>query len=540
MRSKTVMSTFIYRTEEMSTEQVKNLFVPTEEDKEILKKLKSETPVLLVGSRGVGKSFLFRMAEAQLNDDFQSEKILPVFVTFRKASLLQSGNHNQFQAWMISKICSDLQHTLRRCGKLASINGSMSVLLGASVTNQKSELEKVIERFETSWKNPGESIDDSHVPSLDDFINVVQDLCEDLDIKRIVLFIDEAAHVFYPQQQREFFTLFRDLRSPYIKCNAAVYPGVTVYGDAFEPLHDAEKISLNRSVSDVGYIETMKKMVLKQAKDSALVTKLSKRGENFSILAYAAGGNPRHLLKTVEMAHDLDSNSVNKVIREYYREALWAEHSHLSEKYPGYAKLIDWGRDFVEKDVIPEIKAKNDKALAKDATTPTSAFFWIHRYAPQEVKESLRLLEYTGIICEHSSGMRATRGEIGSRYEVNAGCLFAQEAVPAKTAFSIAKRLSIKKMTEYGSNYSFFDAIKGIIIDTTGNTSITKQFAKSIDTLDLTPWQREKLSELGINTIGELIDVEESKLKQARYIADVRARQMKNAAIAAVCEYLLG
>ena len=58
--------------------------------------------------------------------------------------------------------------------------------------------------------------------------------------------------------------------------------------------------------------------------------------------------------------------------------------------------------------------------------------------------------------------------------------------------------------------------------------------------MDLTPWQKGKLHELGIDTIGELIDVEENKLKEARYIADVRARQMKNAAVAAVCEYLLG
>ena len=535
------MSEFIYRTEEMTSDQVKDLFVPTPADEDIIRKLKAPTPVLLVGSRGVGKSFLFRVAQAELNDNFESEKILPVFITFRKASLLQSGNANQFQAWMLSKICSELQQALRKRGKLATINYSMGVLLGASVKEEKSELEKVAELFEMSWKTPGATIDDSKIPSLDSFINVVQDLCEELDIKRIVLFIDEAAHVFYPQQQREFFTLFRDLRSPYIKCNAAVYPGVTVYGDTFEPLHDAERITLNRSISDSNYIETMKEMVLKQAKDSALSATLSRRGENFSILAYASGGNPRHLLKTVEMSNQLDSTSVNKVIREYYRQALWTEHSNLSEKYPGYAKLIDWGRDFVETEVIPEIKSKNDKVLQeKGASASTSSFFWVHRHAPQEVKEALRLLEYTGIICEHSSGMRATRGELGSRYEVNEGCLFAQEATPTKTAFSIAKQLSVKKMTEYGSNYPSFEKIRDVVIDTTGNSSITNQFGKSIDTLDLTPWQKGKLHELGIDTIGELIDVEENKLKEARYIADVRARQMKNAAVAAVCEYLLG
>lgn len=535
------MSDFIYRTEEMTSDQIKALFVPSPLDEAIVEKLKSQTPILLVGSRGVGKSFLFRVAEEQLNNSFGLDGILPVFITFRKASLLQSGNAHQFQSWMISKICSELQRVLKKRGRLATINSSMGILFGDSVKSEKTALEEVASQFESSWKTPGAFIDDSMIPSLDSFLNVVEDLCEDLGMRRIVLFIDEAAHVFYPQEQREFFTLFRDLRSPYITCNAAVYPGVTVYGDTFEPLHDAERITLNRSILDSNYIEIMKGMVLKQAQNSKLSTTLSKRGENFSILAYASGGNPRHLLKTVEMSNELDSSAVNKVIREYYRELLWAEHSNLATKYPGYSKLIDWGRDFIETEVLPEIKAKNDRSKSdKGEDGATSAFFWIHRDAPQEVKEALRILEYTGIISEHSSGMRATRSELGTRYEINVGCLFAQEPTPTTTAFSIAKRLSIKRMTEYGSNWDSFDEIRGIVIDTTGSVAIAQQVIKSINTLDLTDWQKRKLHDLEIDTIGELIDVDESKLKEAYYVADVRARQMKNAAVAAVCEYLLG
>lgn len=535
------MGDFIYRTEEMTSDQVKALFVNSPTDEAIVEKLKSQTPILLVGSRGVGKSFLFRVAEEQLNNCFESDKVLPVFITFRKASLLQSGNAHQFQSWMISKICSELQRALKKRGKLATINSSMNILFGSSVKPEKSELEEIATQFEASWKTPGTIIDDSKIPTLDSFLNVVEDLCEELGMRRIVLFIDEAAHVFYPQEQREFFTLFRDLRSPYITCNAAVYPGVTVYGDTFEPLHDAERITLNRSILDSNYIEIMKGMVLKQAQNSKISTILSKRGENFSVLAYASGGNPRHLLKTVELSSDLDSSSVNQVIREYYRELLWAEHSNLSTKYPGYSQLIDWGRDFVETEVLPEIKAKNDRSTAeKEDNGATSSFFWVHRDAPQEVKEALRILEYTGIISEHSAGIRATRSELGTRYEVNTGCLFAQESTPTASALSIAKRLNIKRMTEFGSNNSTFSKIKGAIIDTRGNVAIAQQVVKCIDTLDLTDWQKGTLHTLGINTIGELINVEESKLKEAYYVSDVRARQMKNAAVAAVCEYLLG
>lgn len=535
------MSEFVYRTEELTPDQIGELFVSTSVEIDIIKKLKSPTPILLEGSRGVGKSFLFRVAEAELNNRFGQDKILPVFITFRKAALIQAGNDHKFQAWMLSKICTELQRALRKCGKIASINYSMGILVGSQNQQEKTPLEEIADRFESSWKKPGVLVDEANIPSLDDFLNAVEDLCDELDIRRIILFIDEAAHVFYPQQQREFFTLFRDLRSPYIKCNAAVYPGVTVYGDTFEPLHDATIISLNRNVTDSDYVETMKQMVLNQVRESSISTMLSQRGELFSILAYASGGNPRHLLKTVELTGKLDAANVNRVLREYYRDRIWAEHSSLAAKFPGYASIVDWGRDFVEAEVIPEIKNKNDKVGTEAGEEKaTSAFFWIHRNAPQEVKEALRVLEYTGIIAEHSAGIRATRSEVGTRYIVNLGCLFAQEATPNTAAFSIAKKLSIKKMTEYGSNYKSYDRIKGVVITSPGNEVLAEQFKKSIDTLELTPWQKAKLHELSIETIGELIDVEESKLKQARYIADARARHIKNAAVAAVCEFLLG
>lgn len=55
------MSEFIYRTEEMTSDQVKDLFVPTPADEDIIRKLKAPTPVLLVGSRGVESHFCLEL-----------------------------------------------------------------------------------------------------------------------------------------------------------------------------------------------------------------------------------------------------------------------------------------------------------------------------------------------------------------------------------------------------------------------------------------------------------------------------------------------
>lgn len=532
------MNEFVIRTEELTNRQVMDLGVLSEYENNIIDKLKAPSPVLLVGSRGVGKTFLFKMAEIRMLDEFEREKVLPVTLTFRKSSLLKSGNEYQFQYWMLGRICSEVLRAIRKTGKFSAISHNLSLLAGNQDT-QSSKIDEIVKKFEDSWKNPGIRVEAENIPSLDDFLNTIEDLCEELDVSRIVLFIDEAAHAFYPEQQREFFTLFRDLRSPYIKCNAAVYPGVTVYGDTFEPVHDALQITLTRNINDVNYVSNMKEMVMRQVKDSIFATRLSQQGANFTLLAYAASGNPRYLLKSVELANKMDANSINQVFREYYREDLWAEHTKLAERYPGYQKFIDWGRDFIETKVIPEIKSKNDSFLQSGKGKGTTLYFWIHKNAPQEVKEALRILEYSGLVYEEAAGIRATRSEVGTRYMVNVGCLLAMEATPTTAGLNIVKNADIRRMNEYGANSVLYKKIQGVVLESSSDV-LQIQFAKNIDVLELTEWQKKKMHEIQVDTIGDLISATEEKLKQAKYIADVRARNIKNAGIAAVCEYLLG
>ena len=92
------------------------------------------------------------------------------------------------------------------------------------------------------------------------------DICREQNISRIAnIFFSQRPDIFRPEQQRQFFTLFRDLRSPFLSCNAAVYPGVTFYGDTFQVTHDASVVTLNRDLLDSRYLENMREIVLKQA-----------------------------------------------------------------------------------------------------------------------------------------------------------------------------------------------------------------------------------------------------------------------------------
>jgi predicted RecB family nuclease len=65
---------------------------------------------------------------------------------------------------------------------------------------------------------------------------------------------------------------------------------------------------------------------------------------------------------------------------------------------------------------------------------------------------------------------------------------------------------------------------------------------KSIDVLiALTPWQKEKLKSVGINTIGDLHNNSEDSLIVKIYgVGPARARTMKNTATAELLEYISG
>lgn len=530
------------RTEDIRLEEIPSLYVEMKQDKECISALKGTSPVIIVGSRGVGKSFLLRLAQYEQLESFSREKVFPVYITLRKSSLIHTNDSQQFYHWMLARICHDILRALRQKGLLQTVTKSISMLTGISQeSTEKTAVEQILDAYEDSWQHPTETkdIDISALPSIDDFVESIEDLCNALNIKRINFLIDEAAHVFIPDQQRQFFTLFRDLRSPYITVNAAVYPGVTIYGDSFQASHDATMIDLYRDITDKDYVSTMSELVKKQV-NSDIMNQISQNRGNFALLAYSCGGNPRHLLKTVMQTGKLSASNVNSTIREYYRSEIWADHSQLAEKYEGLKPIIDWGRNFIEEKVLPELFAKNDKFIQDGIT---SSFFWIQRDAPYLVKEALRILEYTGIISGHSQGIKASRSNIGTRYCVNFGCLLALEDRATTHGGDIAERLSIKRMTEFGMNNSAFDTLKESGLSESNldlSTQLKKQLEKSIDILDLTKWQNETLHRENLHTIGDVLKATENYIMKAPYVGGIRARQMKNSAYAAIYEYLAG
>ena len=537
------MSDFYLRTESIKQSDILKLSVVNSADLNIIGALKSSEPCLLEGSRGTGKSFLMRVAELEL--EAENSDNVTVFVPFNMSSLISTDDHLQFYHWMLAKTLKFLVNKLRKKGLVVS---NITANLLSNDENKDSveveqSLKDIVKLFEDSYKGVSK-IDISTLPDIEDVKEAIETICEENSLDRVYFFFDEAAHVFRPEQQRQFFNLFKDLRSPYITCNAAIYPGVTYFGDSFELTHDCTYKKLERNIQDSDYLQYFKDIVFKQS-DEKLQAEIDRNRDLFNTLAFSCGGNPRMLLKTVQDINKFNTSNVNSIIKSFYREQIWSEHTELGEKYEGHQTVIDWGRDFLEKTVIPAIETYNDIRKEK-GTNESTIYFWVHKNSPETVKEALRLLTYTGIIRKGDGSVRATRAELGTRYEVKYGCVISLESNPHNDSGEFYKNLSIKKFPEFGKNHSSYVSCENIINFNDDSQkyeqSLKSMLSKSIDVLGLlTAWQKEKLKGAGIKTIEQLHSNTEDNLIEKIYnVGPARARIMKNAAAAELLEYISG
>ena len=111
------MSEAFIRTDDIDPKEVKRFFVETDNDRDIINSLKGTQPLLLVGSRGTGKTMLLRVAEQELSNEFDRERVLPVFVNLVTCNIHDSSDLLKI---LISRTLIGLQHSLKSNGILLS------------------------------------------------------------------------------------------------------------------------------------------------------------------------------------------------------------------------------------------------------------------------------------------------------------------------------------------------------------------------------------------------------------------------------------
>lgn len=533
------MSEAFIRTEDINPKEVKDFFVETDNDRDIIKALKGIQPFLLVGSRGTGKTMLLRIAEQELSHEFSKKRILPVFVNLATCNI--HDNKNIIKV-LISRTLIGLQYSLK----------SHVILLSGNIFKPVAEIEvnPIVRKLETYITETSNiQLEQEAIEINDDLIQTdaakllefLSELCDQFNIKRITFFFDEACQVFQPTQQRVFFDFFRSLRTYYVSCKAAVYPGIVTYG-SFQKLHDATVKRIERNITSNDYILQMRQIIKKHYLDD--YDNLIKQGELLDSVIYASSGNPRFLLKSINEVFlkykRFNTKGVNTIIKDFYGTTIWSEHIKLGDIYSGHKDMIDWSRNFIEDKVLEDITKIN-----LDTDSKNTVYFAISRNAPEVVKQAIKTLEYSGVISIHTEGTKY-RNEMYDRYEINLGIVILKEkqVYIQKRIKEIVNNLSIKIFPNYGANsssYNDYNHLKDVSkFEADYNEIMNEMMKKKISILDISPSLQKRLNDNGLNTIGEVLNKNEYDLQKIPYIGPVRSRKISNIVYNSILEYISG
>ncbi|HCZ34696.1 MAG TPA: zinc ribbon domain-containing protein [Cytophagales bacterium] len=564
------------RCEDLKYDEIKDLTVLSNYEREIVDKLKMPGAHLLQGARGVGKSQLLRQAEIELDQNFANGKKLSVYINFKTSPLLEGVSINDksaFQVWVGAKILQSVHQKLEFLNLINSQDTEDPYQkifnIGGKNITQEYLSEKIhqIQNYALSSDKASESnrIGIDFIDKVND-INFIREtivtLVDKLRIDRIIFLFDEVAHTFIPAQQEIFFEIFKLLHGNAIAVKAAVYPTVTSYGKNFEIGHDAILISLDRFETGAGLTqmrELFRSLFNKRTEEnSATRKKIYSKGELLDQCIYMSSGNPRAFLHILLRAIDKGYNvyGVNSAIQEYVDDELIPYHNQVAKRLPRFANHVSNGLDLTRNYLIKEIRSKNEK---EKKSGYQSAFFTIDRDISPNFKISLDLLCYSGILTKKGT-VKIANKRTGQRYMVHLALMITEKSFTTNNILDAVNALSLTDYREFSSSDSniveYSQKIKeggdlcgkcgdevaldakfcshcGAPIERT--SLISKLLDDSITQISISHGIAQRVKEY-YPKVGDLLQATKAELMEIDYIGPIRSRIIKNA----VEEYISG
>lgn len=443
-------------------------------EKKIIRSLMAHGPVLVRGGRGSGKSALLIEASRQLEG---SQSAVGIYLSLRYLPLLRSYGEKYEE--IFCKLVYDIA--------LKTITPSLS-----SIPKDAGALRHFLYDLAVSTG------------------------------KRIVLFFDDAAHIGRERALTEFFDIFRTISSELVSCKAAIYPGVTKFGNRFDVYNDSTVIDIARDERSSEFQDFFTQVVIKRF--PVLNASLGKDAPSISaFLGRTVVGNMRAFVfackyLSEETKYGLPElrNILLKLSSDYY----WPLLDEVAPKLGPYQPLIE-----------PCIAVAEE--LFKLTASSSANSVIIHRDLVQKYAKLFEILEYAGFISRREVSRAMKSGGRGPRYCLNLASLM--ELMPKSLLTRELHDSWLQSNQDaaeiHVSSNIFTIELPSIEADTDlgiFEMSITSLAKSNAYPYGLTPGKVESLQAAGKITIKDLIDTNDDDLQAIDGIGEQTVNKIRS------------
>ncbi|KWT95164.1 helix-hairpin-helix domain-containing protein [Candidatus Magnetominusculus xianensis] len=462
-------------------------------EQSIITRLKAHGPVLLRGGRGSGKSALFIET---YNRIINVEHILAIYKSLRNISLIRSEG-KQYEELLCRIIIDSVKERLNELGLSYDFHSDAEA---ASLQKSLVYLCSVINR-------------------------------------RIVILLDDVAHIGREQPLEEFFDIFRTLSSDYVSLKATIYPGVTNFGKRFDVYNDATVIDIIRDERSQSFGEFFIEVIKRRY--SKLLTKITPRSglteaNIASFLGRSVVGNMRALIKACSFLADKEKLGLTELgecliylAENYY----WPLLDEVAPKLGKFKPLIKPCKNLAS-EIFKRVSSSKEDPNEEGSTALYKDSVIIHRDLVQKYLKLLEILEYTGFISRREVSRAMKSGGRGTRYSVNL-CNLIEELKGARLTQAIFDNwLEKNDPVEIWTRTSSFEIEipelnekEELEILTLGIEKLEKSNAYPYG---LTDKMITKLQEAGYTKILDLSEASEEDLRKIFKIGPKIAERIKN------------